>query len=88
MTTREVKIKIHCEQMPGKVRAALIEPKPGCYQIFLNAGLSDQEQAAGFLHECLHIYHGDTAEPVGAGTIEERRHNELKQLLSFLLTEE
>ena len=54
------------------------------YTIVINSNKTTQEQTAAFLHECLHIYHGDLKSGDPADTIEAQRHKELISLLTVL----
>ena len=41
----------------------------------------DDEQAASFLHECLHIWHKDFEKNLSVQQIESMRHKELSEIL-------
>lgn len=86
-STRELSIKITHTGLPDSIHGFVSSTSPGKYHIFLNAAETDSQQAASFLHECLHIFHGDLErDDAAAGQIEAERHKELESIL-FELTQ-
>lgn len=77
---RTLKLTITVEEMPDGINSAIIEPRGNDYMIAINNRLSQDEQAAAFLHECLHLWHGDCDNPKEADTIEAERRQELARL--------
>lgn len=58
---------------------------PDKYIILLNADDTDRQKTESFLHECLHIFHGDLErEDTAVNQIEAERHIELESILSGL----
>ena len=66
----------------------IIEKEPGAYYIAINEDISPDEQAAAFLHECLHVYHNDFSSGKTVQQIESERHRELKRVLCLLDNQE
>lgn len=85
MDKTQIIINLRREPLPDGLRSIVKEDAPGKYEIFLNANKGKAEQAAGFIHECLHIYHNDTSSPDDTGEIEQQRRVELLQICRYLL---
>lgn len=81
---RSVSIDIIYGDIPDTVSGAVTSQDSSRYTILLNSNKSEEEQAAAFLHECLHIYHGDLSSNRSADDIEAERHKELISLLTIL----
>ena len=54
------------------------------FKVMVNGTKSKEEQAAAFLHECLHIWHCDHVSGLSADRIEAMRRAELKKLLKIM----
>ena len=74
--------------LPETVHGVLQQTEKDTYTIFINSDQTDDERAAAFLHECLHIYHNDFASQESADSIEKARHAELKRICEILDTED
>lgn len=59
-------------------------PTDGGYLIAINTILDPDEQAAAFLHECLHIWRRDHITEDPAELIEEQTHKQLNRVLEIL----
>lgn len=46
--------------------------------------LPEDDRAAAFLHECLHLWHDDFKAEIPVNALEEERHRELERLLRVL----
>jgi len=70
-------------KMPKTIQGACtLDKRDGKIIVALNADLTEDEQAAAFLHEMLHLYHGDlNKENTTAREIEEERQEEMQRLL-------
>lgn len=80
---RTVNLTITAEDLPEGVHGTIFATAAG-YYILTNARETDTEQAAAFLHECLHLYHDDLNAGRSADEIEQERHRELAELLKVL----
>lgn len=81
--TRKINLIITTEDLPEGVHGAAFQDKDG-YMILINGAEPKPNQAAAFLHECLHIWHDDHNDTRAADTIEAERHEELRKLLEIL----
>lgn len=88
MKQRTITITISAHDMPEGLHGICTEQALNNYAIHLNSKDTEQQQAASFLHECLHIYHDDINDTRSADQIEADRHRELLQLLKTMLQEE
>lgn len=84
---RKAQLTIKTAPLPEKVRGLLQQTGGNTYTIYINSELSDDDQAAAFLHEALHLYHDDTNRKDPADAIEQERHAEIKRLLQTLSQE-
>lgn len=80
---RTVNLTITAEDLPEGVHGTIFATAAG-YYILTNSRETDTEQAAAFLHECLHLYHNDLDAQRSADEIEKDRHEELTELLKVL----
>ena len=80
---RKLTLTITAEELPASVYGVSVPNKDG-YTILINGTKPGPEQAAAFLHECLHIWHNDHNDTRTADTIEAERHEELQQILGLL----
>lgn len=76
---------IYAAGLPDSIHGFVFSTSPGEYHIFLNAADNKRQQEESFLHECLHIFHGDLErEDRTTDQIETLRHKELETILSNL----
>lgn len=78
---KTLQIQIKTAELPQTVHG-LTTQQAGAYTIYINEDQTQDEQAAAFLHECLHIYHDDFNSTRTAGELEEERHAELKRIFA------
>ena len=78
---KALQIQIKTAELPQTIHG-LTTQQAGAYTIYINEDRTQDEQAAAFLHECLHIYHDDFNSTRTAGEIEEERHAELKRIFA------
>lgn len=78
---KTLQIQIKTAKLPQTVHG-LTTQQAGAYTIYINEDQTQDEQAAAFLHECLHIYHDDFNNTRTAGELEEERHAELKRIFA------
>ena len=84
---QQLQINITTAQLPEKIHSILQKTGRGGYNIFINSDQTEDERAAAYLHEALHIYHGDADSKTPADIIEQERHAELKRLLQLMARE-
>lgn len=84
---RTLTVTIHDAEMPDSINGLLLSKEPDCYSIMINSKKNPSEQAAAFLHECLHIYHKDTESDRSPDSIEKERNKEIISLLEILTKE-
>lgn len=60
------------------------DPDTERYIIMTDRADARDISAAGFLWECLHIYHQDHSNPYGIGTMDHVRANELTRIYNIL----
>ena len=58
------------------------------YVVLINSGLDSRRKAATFLHEALHIFHGDFDDHRSVKEIEAERRAELRELLQILIRDD
>ena len=58
------------------------------YLVWINTVHGEKRAAASWLHEALHIYHGDFDDPRPVAEIEAERRAELRELLQILIKED
>ena len=76
---------VYAAGLPESIHGFISLNAPGKYTIVLNAADPERQQTESFLHECLHIFHGDLErEDMTADQIELKRHEELETILSGL----
>ena len=84
-TGRDISIKVLTAPLPETIHAFVTQRDTETYWIFLNSNKSETQQAASFVHECLHIYHRDTErQDLTADQIEALRHSETVEILQEL----
>lgn len=75
----ELNMVIERAQLPAAVKGITVK-NHNSIKVFVNSGLSKDEQAAAFLHECLHIWNNDFNSGKAASEIEESTHKQLKRI--------
>ena len=86
-TRRTIKIQlVTTDEMPESVKGVCGGDDGSGYLVVLNGSKTPDEQALAFLHECLHIYHGDSSKREGktADQLEKERNAELKRLANLI----
>ena len=86
-TVREWRLlKVIEINFPGKTKGAgcLWDEDTGEYRIFLNSALSDEEKLKTFIHEMVHLYHGDFTSNGDVQEKESRCHSETKKIIESL----
>ena len=79
---RTLKIELHTiDGLPNNIKGACSQTGQDEYIIVINSRNSQDEQAAAFLHECLHIWHKDHEGGKDVQELEAIRHDELKRVL-------
>ena len=84
---RDITLHISTAEMPTTVRGVSVPKRGGSkdeFLIILNEGLSDSERTAAFLHEMLHIWHGDHEAVTDVDLLEKIRHQELLDIAQGL----
>ena len=81
---RDITIRLVKHKMPDQAGGVIVQEGKESYLIIINDQKSEQEQAAAFLHECLHIWHNDFSTNTNALEVEELRHRELAGLADLL----
>ena len=82
---REINITLHTIPLPGTIYGGVTQRANGSYVVLINADKTEDEQAAAFLHELLHVFHRDLEAPPGitAAEIEAKRKAELLRVLQI-----
>ena len=80
---KSFKVSVIETSLPDSVRGVSAETEARGYTVILNRDLSEDEKAAAFLHEMLHIYHYDFNSGYDVDQIETARNAELKRLLTI-----
>ena len=80
---RTVVLRIARMEMPEKVGGTILKWDDDSVMIVINSARSADEQAAHFLHECLHLYHDDLNDPREANVIEAERREEMQRILAL-----
>lgn len=83
---RQLTATIKTAPLPATIHGVL-QQSGNNYKIYINSDQTNDEQAAAFLHECLHIYHNDSCSPELADSIEHSRRAELLRILKLLSQE-
>lgn len=78
------KVSVAEIDLPESINGAITETAAREYTIAIRKGMTEDEKAAAFLHEMLHIYHDDFNSGLKADQIESDRHAELERLLTIL----
>ena len=81
---REILLHIAEDRLPEDVRGMSTTDGNKAF-IMVNSEMSEDERAAAFLHECLHLWHRD--HETGAD-VEAERHAEIMRVLEILKEKE
>lgn len=85
---KNIKIQLVVTDMGTKTRGALAcsPDRPQEYNVYVNSNISEDQRAAAFLHEMLHIWHDDLRSNSGipVGSLEDIRHEELKRIATII----
>lgn len=85
--TRTTTLTITTHELPQGIDAFTLY-KDEQYAIYVNDTLPATEQAAAFLHECLHLWHDDTSADLPADVLENVRHRELLEVANIFQQKE
>lgn len=55
---QEITLQIQRAQLPDGINAFTMTRQANAYTVIFNDRKPQDRQAAAFLHECLHLYHG------------------------------
>lgn len=58
MTDRAIQLRIYHRELPEGIHGVSVRNE-GTVSIIVNELKSEEEQTKAFLHECLHVWHGD-----------------------------
>ena len=82
---RKVQLTICRDALPPGIHGAIMTTGAGKdYIIVTNQQETETQQAAAFLHECLHLFHDDLNRGGSADEIEATRRAEIIELLEIL----
>lgn len=82
---RTITIRITTETLPAGIRGLSMMTDKDAYTVCLASDQDDQQAAAAFIHEMLHVYHRDHERTVAVDQLEEERHREAESILRILL---
>ena len=82
---RVIQLTITEADFPETTHGVICRDGESSYMIVTNKKDSEDQQAASFLHECLHLFHDDFNTEMSVGEIETKRHQELPRLLEMLI---
>ena len=83
---KTISIRIITNELPDIVQGACIKNGEDSYILVLNGADEDPATVGAFLHEMLHIYHGDHESGLPVAEIEAARHKEIIDILDMLNT--
>lgn len=87
-TERELHIRIASRPLPDGTNGVLWRTDENSYTVCIDSSQDEDGQAAAFLHECLHLWHGDMEDPArDVDEIERERHAELLRILERMAKE-
>lgn len=82
---RNVQLTICRDALPPGMHGAIVATGAvNHYIIVTNQQETESQQAAAFLHECLHLFHDDLNRGGSVDKIEAARHTEITELLEIL----
>ena len=67
-------------ELPGEVKGATAQTGADEYKTIINSSLDQEEQAAAFIHECVHILNRDHLKTEPVQEIEAKVHEQLKAI--------
>ena len=85
---REINITLHTVPLPDGIYGGVTQDKNGGYAVFVNADKTEDEQAAAFLHEMLHVYRRDLEAPAGITAAEIEAEHRAALLRAYSLEAE
>ena len=81
MQDREINIKlVYKKGLPEQIKGATAHEGEDRYKMIINGDLDETEQAAAFIHECVHILNRDFLKEEPVTEIETKVHEQLKAL--------
>ena len=81
---RNINIRLFMEDMPEDIHAWSGTKDGEKFDIVLNSKGTEDQQAASFLHEALHIFYEDHTSTRPAGELEAERHEQMKRIFKEL----
>ena len=81
---RTITIRIVTENLPNGIRGATAMKEKDRFVVLLNGDQDDPETVGSFVHEMLHIYHGDFESGLPVDQIEATRHRETLEIMEIL----
>lgn len=81
---RNVQLTICRDALPPGIHGIITTTGTDNYIIVTNQQETESQQAAAFLHECLHLFHDDLNGSDSADEIEAARHSAITDLLEIL----
>lgn len=84
---RKIELTLQTAALPDGIDAVCQQRGQDQYLMILRNNQTDDEQAASFLHECLHVLHDDFNSSLPVDVIEAQRHAELKRIIRLLQKE-
>ena len=79
---RDINLRIITQDLPGSISALTASEGNDRYTVMINGKADQEDQIAGFLHECLHIWHNDFENSQDVNDLEILRHSEMMRILS------
>ena len=81
MQERNIKLRIITAPLPSEIHGASGTGDGQQFTVLINEADDPERQAQAFLHEMLHIWHGDHSRPgAEVNETERERHTELNRL--------
>lgn len=81
---RNINIRLYMEDMPENIGAWSGTKDGRTFDIALNSNRTEDQQAASFLHEALHIFFQDHTSTRPADELEAERHAQMKRIFREL----
>lgn len=79
-----IQLTIRRDALPPGIHGAIATTGTNNYIIVTNQQETETQQAAAFLHECLHLFHDDLNGRGSVDEIETARHAETIEILEIL----
>lgn len=80
-SSTKINIQLVKMSLPSGAEGAACKDPDGGYMILINSDLTEEAQTEAFIHEMLHIWHGDFESSTPIGTLEALRHEEVKSII-------